>query len=161
MKATVKQIFREIQGLNPSTSEISSVGTYVSQSAQMVADSIYREVITAIPKTSLAYKILLDSKFLSEKQLWVIAFELEKNIGYSETLGTEIEKRERKSKAKIDASKSKLAHNKENSQEILDFIKSNSKKLADYYDFVKRNKQFSKEFYSKKFTFESANAFLS
>lgn len=81
MKAT-KQIFNRIQMLNPTVSEISSMGQFVSQSNQMVADSMRDEVYNAIPKDSLAYTILNGNDKFSDKQLWVIAYELEKNAGY-------------------------------------------------------------------------------
>jgi len=32
--------------------------------------------------------------------------------------------------------------------------------LKDYYAFVKKNKKYSKEYYSKKFTLESATEFV-
>ena len=37
---------------------------------------------------------------------------------------------------------------------------SNKKLLKDYYAFVKKNKKYSKEYYSKKFTLESATEFV-
>lgn len=159
--ATVKQIFNEIEGLNPQTSTISSLGSYVSQSSQMVSDSIYKEVLSFLPKDSLAYKILTGSERYSDKQLWAISYELEKNSEFNKMVSERIAIREAKTNAKLEASKSKLQANKAGSQSILDYIKENGKKLADYYEFVKKNKKYSREFYSKKFTIESANEFLS
>ena len=159
--ATVKQIFNEIEDLNPQSSTISSLGSYVSQSSQMVSDSIYKEVLGFLPKDSLAYKILTSSERYTEKQLWVISYELERNAEFNKMVSERIAIREEKSNAKLEASKSKLQANKACSQNVLDYIKENGKKLADYYDFVKKNKNYSREFYSKKFTMESANEFLS
>ena len=159
--ATAKQIFNEIEDLNPQISTISSLGSYVSQSSQMVSDSIYKEVLGFLPKDSLAYKILTSSERYTEKQLWVISYELEKNSEFNKMVSERISIREAKSNAKLEASKSKLQANKANSQSILDYIKENGKKLADYYNFVKKNKKYSREFYSKKFTIESAKDFLS
>ena len=159
--ATARQIFNEIGGLNPQTSTISSLGSYVSQSSQMVSDSIYKEVLGFLPKDSLAYKILTSSERYSDKQLWVISYELEKNAEFNKMISERIRIREAKSNAKLAASKSKLQANKAGSQSILDYIKENGRKLADYYEFVKKNKKYSREFYSKKFTMESANEFLS
>lgn len=159
--ATAKQIFSEIEGLNPQTSTISSLGSYVSQSSQMVSDSIYKEVLSFLPKESLAYKILTSSEKYSEKQLWVISYELEKNTEFNKLVSERISIREAKSNAKLEASKSKLRANKAASQTVLDFVKNNGKKLADYYGFIKKNKKYAREFYSKKFTIESANEFLS
>ncbi len=158
--ATTKQIFNEIDGLNPQTSTISSLGSYVSQSSKMVSDSIYKEVLGFLPKDSLAYKILTSSERYTEKQLWVISYELERNAEFNKMVSERISIREAKSNAKLAASKSKLQANKAASQSILDYIKANGKKLADYYKFVKKNKKYSREFYSKKFTIESANEFL-
>ena len=159
--ATVKQIFNEIEDLNPQTSTISSLGSYVSQSAQMVSDSIYKEVLSFLPEDSLAYKILTSSERYTEKQLWVISYELEKNADFNKMVSERISSREAKTKAKLEASKLKLQANKAGSQDVLDFVKNNGKKLADYYAFIKKNKKYAREFYSKKFTMESANEFLS
>lgn len=82
----VNQIFNRIKMLNPTVSEISSMGSFVSQANQDVADSIRQEVYSALPAQSLAYKILNSTDKFSEKQLWVIAFELEKNEAYAATV---------------------------------------------------------------------------
>lgn len=162
-KATVKEIFTEVSYLNPSISEISSLGTFVSESSQMVVDFTFKEVMNAInDENSLAYKILFNNikGNFSDKQLWVIAFELMKNEDYVLKIGSEIEARQRKSQAKADASKEKLANNKSNSQPVLDLIKSNGKKLGDYYTWLKKS-NFKKEFFSKKYSITSAQVFLS
>jgi len=161
MKVTAKQIYQNIAGLSPKLSEVSSLGSFISKSDEMISESIYNEIISYLPKTSLAYKILTSNENYSEKQIWVIAFELEKNEEYNQLISKEIAVREAKSNEKREASKTKLQDNKSTSQATLDMIKSNGKKLADYYLFVKSNKKFSKEFYSKKFSIESANEFLS
>ena len=70
-------------------------------------------------------------------------------------LNSEVEKDQ-----KIAATKNKLATNKAASADVLGQVKAAGKKLADYYEFVKNDKRFAKEFYSKKFTQESVNAFL-
>jgi len=162
MKTTVNHIYNEIKGINPSISTISSLGDYVSNSAQMVADSIYKECIMNVPEDSLAYKILFgnNSRGYSEKQIWVIAFELLKNEEYASKIGADIERRNMISNQKAEESKTKLTANKSASQPVLDFVKSNGKKLADYYSFLKKNKQFAREFYSKKFSNESALQFI-
>jgi adenylate kinase family enzyme len=159
--ATAKQIFNEIDGLNPQKSTISSLGDYVSQSSQMVSDSIYKEVLSFLPKDSLAYKILTSSERYTDKQLWVISYELEKNTEFNKLITERISIRNARSNAKLEASKSKLQANKAGSQDVLDFVKNNGKRLADYYEFIKKNKKYAREFYSKKFTMESANEFLS
>ena len=160
MKATVKQIFLNIQGLNLATSTISSLGTFVTNQAEQVSEMVYREVLNNIPENTVAYKILTGSNRYSEKQLWAIAYELLKNDAYAAQVGAEFAQRETKENAKIQASKDKLANNKAATQNVLDYVKENGKLLKDYYSFLKSNKQHKREFFSKKFTMESANAFL-
>jgi hypothetical protein len=67
---------------------------------------------------------------------------------------------ELKKDRKIAENKAKLAANKEATQSVLDLVKSNGYKLADYYSFLKSNKKYAKEFYSKRYTMESANEFM-
>jgi hypothetical protein len=62
---------------------------------------------------------------------------------------------------KAEAQKEKLAANKAKSSDVLAQVKAAGKLLKDYYAFVKSNKKFASEFYSKKFTQLSVNAFLS
>ena len=160
MKATVKQIFNDIQSLNPTTSTISSLGTFVTEQSRQVSEIVYREVLINVSESSLAHKILMKSETYSEKQLWVIAYELLKNDAYATQLGAEIAEREAKENAKIQASKDKLANNKTTTQNVLDYVKENGELLKDYYSFLKANRQYKKEFFSKKFTMESANEFI-
>ena len=159
MKA--QTIFNEIQSLNSTTSTISSVGTFVGSQNQQVADMQVRETMQYLPENSLAYKIIIDNrKSFTEKQLWVIAFELLKNEEYCAKLDAEISARVKKSNAKIAARDFKLMTNKENSQDVLDFVKKSGKKLADYYNFLKSNKRYAREFYSKNFSIETATEFI-
>lgn len=160
MKATVKQIFLNIQCLNPTTSTISSLGTFVTNQAEQVSEMVYREVLNNIPENTVAYKILTGSNRYSEKQLWAIAYELLKNEAYATQVGVEFAQREAKENAKIQTSKDKLANNKAATQNVLDYVKENGKLLKDYYSFLKSHRQYKREFFSKKFTMESANAFL-
>lgn len=62
--------------------------------------------------------------------------------------------------AKAAQSKSKMAANKDASADVLARVKGAGKKLGDYYAFVKANKIFAREFFSKKFTDASVDAFL-
>ncbi len=79
MKATVKQIFNSIQDLNPNSSTVSSLGTFVTEQATQMAEMAQKEVLSNVSESSLAYKILMKSETFTEKQLWVIAYELLKN----------------------------------------------------------------------------------
>ena len=107
MKATVKQIFNSIQGLNATSSTVSSLGTFVTEQARNIAESFQREVLSNVSESSTAYKILIGSDTYSEKQLWVIAYELLKNDAYTTQLGSEIAEREAKVEAKK-ANKNKI-----------------------------------------------------
>lgn len=160
MKATVKQIFEQIQSLNPESNVGSSLGTYVTESSTLVSHYLHKELINILPESSLAHKILTSNyTYYTSKQLWIIAYELEKNEAYSVELGERIAKSERREQVKQNESKKKLEKNKAASKEVLDFVKSKGFKLGDYYQFVK-NSEFKKEFYSKKYTMDSANAFI-
>mgnify|MGYP001016896402 FL=1 len=160
MKATAKQIFSEIQTLKPIVSTVSSLGSFVTEFNQSVSDMVARNLMVFIPENTLAYKIISTSTRFTDKQLWVIAFELEKNEDYATELGEKLAIENDREEAKRQESKSKLANNKADTQNVLDYVKENGKLLKDYYSFLKSSKQYKKEFFSKKFTMESANEFL-
>jgi hypothetical protein len=86
-----KIIFNEISGLNPSTTTVSSIGTFVSNISQQISDNLRKDVLNHLPKDTLAYKIAMDADHFSEKRLWVIAYELLKNANYCEKLAKEKE----------------------------------------------------------------------
>ena len=159
---TIKDIYNDVSYINPSVSTISSIGDYIEESNRQVAQSERNRISEYLPQGSLAHKIITENlnDFFSDKQLWVIAYELQKNEAYVTNLSNEIERREQAAERKAAASKAKLSAKKEGSQEVLDFVKSNKKLLKDYNVFLKSNKKYSKEFYSKKFTFESAKEFI-
>lgn len=100
MKATLKQIFNSIQGLNANSSTVSSLGTFVTEQATQMAEMAQKEVLSNVSESSLAHKILMKSETFTEKQLWVIAYELLKNDDYATKLGAEIVEREAKAEAK-------------------------------------------------------------
>ena len=159
MKATVKQIFEKIRLINPSTNSVSSVGNYVSSAEQLASDSFRQEIKSFLPANSLAYAIINKDCNLSEKQLWVIAFELLKNEDFVNKISAEIDREDIIYNQKIEASKAKLNANKSASQEFLNLVKSNGLKLADYYSWLKKS-VYKKEFYSKKFSDKSVNEFI-
>lgn len=55
MKATVRQFFDYISGLNPTINCISSLGEYVSETKMQVANNLLTEIITSLPEDTLAY----------------------------------------------------------------------------------------------------------
>lgn len=87
---TAKQAFADIQSLNPSTSTISSLGTFITSQNQQLADAKADEIMGYLPKESLAYKIVSSSSSFTDKQLWVIAYELIKNKKYQRDLSQRI-----------------------------------------------------------------------
>lgn len=79
IKVTPKDVFNYICGLNPKTHTSSSLGNYSSSMDNQIADMYFKEVADYLPQDSLAHKILFSSKTYTEKQLWVITYELIKN----------------------------------------------------------------------------------
>lgn len=156
-----QDIFKSIQGLNPKQSTVSSLGSFVSSQSEQLADFFFKEIINYIPENTLAHNIMTSNKGLfTEKQLWIIAFELEKNNDFVAKLSADINRTKEIEDAKRINSNNKLKANKEQSSDLLKQVKEAGYKLADYYSFVKSNKKFAREFYSKKFTQESVNEFL-
>lgn len=82
IKVTAKDVFSYISGLNPKTHTSSSMGKYSSSMDHQIADMYFKEVADYLPQDSLAHKILFGSKTYTEKQLWVIAYELMKNPSF-------------------------------------------------------------------------------
>lgn len=114
MKPTVKEIFADVNHINPNSVVVSSMGEVITEMHRQVAQAHVNNLRGYLPENSLAFKILIgnDKDFYTEKQMWVIAYELEKNSEYCEQLGKEIAERERKAEAKKEASKAKLQANK-------------------------------------------------
>ena len=117
-------------------------------SDKIIADVIYKEIISKVSKSSLAYKILTSSKFYTEKQLWAITYEIERNMNTpKQNINTDIV--------------IKAETNKTNNKEVLAAIKQAGYTLGAYYEFVKQNTEYRHEFYSKSFTNKSITAFIS
>lgn len=160
--SVVKQILDYISSVNPTVNEVSSLGSYTTPMGEAIAEKTLQEITECLSEGTLAHKIATSTEIgkFSEKQLWVIAYALEKNEDYKNMVVSFYAEIERKRNAKAEASKQKLAANKAGSQSVLDYIKENGRLLKDYYAFVKTSKMYKKEFFSKKFTMESAEAFL-
>lgn len=159
-------IFSEISDLNVQMSYSSSLGSYVSESSKMVSEDIYKKIIKSIPENSLAYQILTNTDHYSEKQLWVITFELLKNENYCNEIMEEFHERNSreftKKIIKKDRQNLKLQkkENQKENKKMLDIVESNGKKATEYYAFLLKNKNFCEELKSQKFSIESVNAFL-
>jgi hypothetical protein len=158
---TVKEIFAYIQGLNAKTLTVSSMGSFVTDLNQQVSDTLRKEVMGYLSESSLAYKIIFDANKFSEKQLWVIAFELVKNETFCNIVSEFYNSINRKENLKANAEKRKLVANKAASANVLTSIKSAGKKLGDYYQWLNtKGNKYRSEYFSKKYTFNSANDFL-
>ena len=110
---TAAQIFNYIQGMNPSTQTVSSLGTFVTEMSQHVADNCISEVVQVLVNSdkteTLAFNIIKSATRFTEKQLWVIAFELEKNAEFSSMVVAHYNEMKAKSDQKAAESKAKLA----------------------------------------------------
>lgn len=153
--ATVKQIFERIDtaSVNYVMSAFPFSGRTVEQWNAVVEKRA--ELKQFVAADSLAAKILDTDAHLSIKQLWVIAYALEKSAEFCAKVDASVAE----AKAKVAASNTKLAANKAASADVLAQVKQAGKLLKDYYAWLK-NSSFKKEFYSKKFTQASVNAFL-
>lgn len=85
--ATLNQIFGFASKINAKTTTVSSMGSFIDANASQKTDRVITEIMSALPKESLAYNIISTNKnSFSTKQLWVIAFELQKNASFCEML---------------------------------------------------------------------------
>ena len=73
-----------------------SIGDYIEESSRQVAQSVRDRITKSLPQGTLAHKIITETlkDFFTDKQLWVIAYELQKNEEYVKNLSNEIERRE-------------------------------------------------------------------
>lgn len=158
--ATVKRIFVELGYLNPEMSCVSSLG-YYKGSEFVAAEYFAKELEEALPTDSLAYKILCSTEVgkFSQKQLWVIAYELLKNDEWCKALDADDARRAQVQKQKEEAHKAKLAANKAASADVLAAVKEAGKLLKDYYAWLKKS-SYKREFYSKKYSQTSVEEFL-
>lgn len=159
--ATVQQIKSDIDCLNPKFKEC-KLGQYIDRQDQSFAEGKYRDLCKMLPEGSLAKKILVGTALgdFSDKQLWAIAYELLNVPEYTTELDSYIA-----AAAQTDFRKTKIAELKEiekaeAAKHIFEIIEKNGKKINAYLNFLKKNKQFAKEFYSKKYTETSAMAFI-
>jgi len=162
---TAAQIFNYIQGMNPSTQTVSSLGTFVTEMSQQVADNCISEVVQVLVNSdkteTLAFNIIKSATRFTEKQLWVIAFELEKNAEFSSMVVAHYNEMKAKSDQKAAESKAKLAANKEASSDVLAPIKA-AKKIGEFGKWLNTSgNPFRKQHFSKKYTQEAVNSFLS
>lgn len=95
-------IYNHIQGLNPTSNSISSLGSYVSPMERQLADELRKDVSKALPDGCLAKKIVETASRFTDKQLWVITYELLKNKDFCkdlEAFNAEVERKDARRKA--------------------------------------------------------------
>lgn len=80
--ATIKDIYEEVMAINPRATVISSMGSVVDSNARQMADARRMEIMGYLPKDSAAYDIVTRCSRISEKQGWVVAYELNRNAEY-------------------------------------------------------------------------------
>lgn len=153
--ATVKQIFDRID--TASVNYVMSAIPYEGRNYEQWERVLERraELKQFVTAESLAAKILDTDAHLSIKQLWVIAYALEKSAEFCAKVDASVAE----AKAKVAATNAKLASNKAASADVLAQVKQAGKLLKDYYAWLKKS-NFKKEFFSKKFTQASVDAFL-
>jgi hypothetical protein len=80
---TVKDIFNYVKRINPAQHISSSMGRYSTSLDNQIADNAIKEISEYLPKESLAHKVLFDVRGrYTEKQLWVISYELMKSADF-------------------------------------------------------------------------------
>lgn len=163
-KAILKNIFNYIEGMNPTTSTVSSMGSFVTSQNKQVADMVVKEVVQALvnadKKDTIAFKIASSNIKFSDKQLWAIAYELEKIPSFVKSVTDFYDSINRKQKNKQDESNQKLKANKEAASDILQPIKAH-KKIVEFGKWLNESgNPFRKQHFSKKYTKEAVQAFL-
>lgn len=121
IKVTPKDVFNYINGLNPKTHTSSSMGKYSSSMDNQIADMYFKEVVDYLPQDSLAHKILFGSKTYTEKQLWVIAYELMKNSSFV----AKMEERNKERNEEVEREKSQREGKREFAKVKREFAKMN------------------------------------
>lgn len=119
--------------------------------AYMVADMVAREVAAFLPTGTLAHTIFTTASNLSDKQLWVISYELIKCAPFTYIVFDAI------TRDRVEA-ENKAAAKKANADQVLSEIKA-SRKMAAFTRWIKTS-QFKKEFWSGKYTEQSVSAFM-
>jgi hypothetical protein len=120
------EIYNAIQGLNPKSSVVSSAGEYTSNVDQQISDDLRGSLLQYLPEGTLARKIANDSNKFTEKQLWVIAFELIKNAEYCEKLAAETSATRKQIAFEKARKRAKNAARKARDQEIMNFKAENN-----------------------------------
>lgn len=153
--ANVKQIFESID--NAKVNYIMSAFPYNGRTVEQWNEvtEMRGELRQYVADGTLAAQLLESDAHLSVKQLWVIAYALEKSAEYC----SKVNEINAVANAKRAASKAKVKANKEASNDVLAEVKAAGKLLKDYYAWLKVS-NFKKEFFSKKYSQASVDAYL-
>lgn len=165
MKATVKDIFNSVSRMNVNTHISSSCGSYSSEMDKGIAEDTINEVRSYVSAGSLAEKIAnSNNEHWTDKQLWVITYDLIHNADYCEIVekfNEKVDEAEKMRRAKKEAKNANARAGKEMIAEMAKKkVKESGKKLADYYSYIKGVKAYAHEYYSKHYTLVSATEFV-
>ncbi len=125
MKTTINnQVLDFTKCINAKSSTISSIGDFITEQQQNLADSRISEILAMVSENSLAYKILMGKQSIfTDKQVWVVYFEIMKNaeaISKIENFYAEI--------AKAEIAKAEFRKSKKSEKSVL---KTNAKKSVE------------------------------
>lgn len=153
--ANVKQIFESID--NAKVNYIMSILPYSGRTVEQWNEvtEVRGELRQYVADGTLAAQLLESGAHLSVKQLWVIAYALEKSAEFC----SKVDEINAEANAKRAASRAKVKANKEASNNVLAEVKAAGKLLKDYYAWLKVS-NFKKEFFSKKYSQASVDAYL-
>ena len=106
----VAQIFNNIKMMNPKSTMISSMGEIITEDAKQTAQYVINETVEYLSADSLAMKIIREGNWpFTEKQLWLIAYELVKNPEYVAKMEAETKELAQREEMKRAANRAKRA----------------------------------------------------
>ena len=119
-------IFNEISLLNPKSTVISSIGEIVTKESKQLAEFVRKEIVEYIPNNTTAMSIIKRGYPFSDKQLWVIAYELFKNPEYITKIKKDIEDRRNREEQKRAKNKAKRAEKQKSKKDLVELVKKNN-----------------------------------
>lgn len=125
---TVKDIFNYVRIINPAQHSSSSFGSYSTAMDNQIADGAIKEISDYLPEGTLARQILMETRGrYTDKQLWVISYELLKSesfVAFMEARKAEREEEEAYEKAKRAIKARKRKEKKERAEKVAEEIES-------------------------------------
>lgn len=127
VQISVKDCFKQASMMNAKSMTVSSLGNIVTEQSRQIADFSTNEIKGFLPKESLAYTIVSEcTGNFSEKQLWVVAYELFKNEEYKTKLAEEKEEMDFAEECKKASRRAKRQAKKEVKKQIEIRVDDNS-----------------------------------